>query len=236
MTPAPINRFQVFAHGRLLAAQELHQVVGLAIQRVPHVQLEKATIPCLGLPLAFALDRRSFPEHGSLLDRGRPRPVEGDRSTTSHPPPKRQEGSVYLFPRRPPRFIIRFMPLARNEIHARAVAFARHWSDPAHASRERPEAQTFWNEFFDVFGVSRRKVASFEEPVKNLKGDTEFIDLLWKGRLLAEHKSRGKDLSKAHTQAIGYIQDLINQNRGEEVPRYVLVSDFARFALHDRSC
>ena len=140
---------------------------------------------------------------------------------------------MYLFPRRPPRFIIRFMPLARNEIHARAVAFARHWSDPAHASRERPEAQTFWNEFFDVFGVSRRKVASFEEPVKNLKGDTEFIDLLWKGRLLAEHKSRGKDLSKAHTQAIGYIQDLINQNRGEEVPRYVLVSDFARFALHD---
>ncbi len=97
----------------------------------------------------------------------------------------------------------------------------------------RPKAQTFWNEFFNVFGISRRKVASFEEPVKNLKGDTEFIDLFWKGTLIAEHKSRGKDLTKAHTQAVGYIQNLINEGRGEEAPRYILVSDFARFALHD---
>jgi hypothetical protein len=125
------------------------------------------------------------------------------------------------------------MPLSRNEIRARAVAFARDWSDPAHASRERGEAQTFWNEFFNVFGVSRRKVAAFEEPVRNLRGDTEFIDLFWKGRLIAEHKSRGRDLSKAHTQAVGYIQNLINEGRGEQAPRFILVSDFARIALHD---
>ena len=122
------------------------------------------------------------------------------------------------------------MPLSRNEIRDRAIAFARDWSD---ASREKAEAQTFWNEFFAVFGISRRKVASFEEPVKNLSGDTEFIDLFWKGMLIAEHKSRGKDLSKAHTQANGYVQNLINEGRGDEVPRYILVSDFARFALHD---
>ncbi|MFI5381407.1 MAG: class I SAM-dependent DNA methyltransferase [Tepidisphaerales bacterium] len=122
------------------------------------------------------------------------------------------------------------MPLSRNEIRARAIAFARDWSE---VSREKAEAQTFWNEFFNVFGISRRKVASFEEPVKNFVGDTEFIDLFWKGMLIAEHKSRGKDLAKAHTQALGYVQNLINEDRGDEVPRYILVSDFARFALHD---
>jgi len=124
----------------------------------------------------------------------------------------------------------RDMPISWNEIKSRAVLFSRNWSE---ASRERAEAQTFWNEFFDVFGISRRKVASFEEPVRSLSGDTEFIDLFWKGRLIAEHKSRGKDLGKAHTQAIGYVQGLINDGRGEEAPQYILVSDFARFALHN---
>jgi type I restriction-modification system DNA methylase subunit len=122
------------------------------------------------------------------------------------------------------------MPLSWNEIKNRAVSFSKRWSE---ARRERAEAQTFWNEFFDIFGISRRKVASFEEPVRNLSGDTEFIDLFWKGRLIAEHKSRGGNLGKAHTQAAGYVQNLINEGRGEEVPQYILVSDFARFALHD---
>ena len=122
------------------------------------------------------------------------------------------------------------MPLSWTEIRQRSITFARAWSD---AARERAEAQTFWNEFFDIFGIRRRTVASFEEPVRNLKGDTEFIDLFWKGKLIAEHKSRGKDLGKAHTQAIGYVQHLKNNSRDEEIPRYLLVSDFARFALHD---
>ncbi len=122
------------------------------------------------------------------------------------------------------------MPLFWNEIRARAITFARDWSG---AAREKAEAQTFWNEFFAVFGVRRRTVASFEEPVENLTGDTDFIDLFWKGRLIAEHKSRGKDLSKAHTQAIGYIQSLASAKRTEEIPRYIVVSDFARLALHD---
>lgn len=122
----------------------------------------------------------------------------------------------------PPPATIPTMPLSRNEIRARAQAFARDWSN---VQREKAEAQTFWNEFFNVFGLSRRKVASFEEPVKNASGDTSFIDLFWKGMVIAEHKSRGKDLSKAHTQALSYVQDLINDDRGDEVPRYILVSD-----------
>ena len=51
--------------------------------------------------------------------------------------------------------------------------------------------------------------------------------------LLVEHKSRGEDLGKAESQAFEYIQDLIREGRQDEVPRYVIVSDFARIALHD---
>jgi hypothetical protein len=79
------------------------------------------------------------------------------------------------------------MPLSWNEIRSRAITFSREWCD---ATRERAEAQTFWNEFFHIFGIRRRTVASFEEPVRNMGGATDFIDLFWKGRLIAEHKSR----------------------------------------------
>lgn len=127
------------------------------------------------------------------------------------------------------------MPLSWNEIRRRAVHFAHEWKN---VSRERAEAQTFWNAFFDVFGVSRRVVASFEEPVRSIKGTYEFIDVFWKGRLLAEHKTAGENLGKAHSQAMRYIQDLHNEVHAgrrvaEELPRYILVSDFARFALYD---
>jgi len=122
------------------------------------------------------------------------------------------------------------MPLSWNEIRHNAIKFSHDW---ASASREDAEAKTFWDEFFSVFGIQRRAVASFEEPVKNVKGKYGYIDLFWKGRLLVEHKSRGKDLGRASSQAFQYIQDLINEGRHNELPRHVIVSDFARIALHD---
>jgi hypothetical protein len=122
------------------------------------------------------------------------------------------------------------MPLSLAEIKLRAIRFSQDWAD---ASRERADSQTFWNEFFEVFGRSRKLVATFEEPVKNLKGDSEFIDLFWPGTLIAEHKSRGKPLDKANSQAIGYVHNLLNTNRGDEAPDYILLSDFARLSLHN---
>jgi hypothetical protein len=122
------------------------------------------------------------------------------------------------------------MPISWNEIRHNAVAFSKDW---AGASREDAEAKTFWDEFFKVFGIKRRTVASFEEPVKNLSGQWGFIDLFWKSVLLVEHKSRGKSLDKAEAQAMDYIQALKNEGRDDEIPRYVIVSDFARIALHD---
>jgi hypothetical protein len=122
------------------------------------------------------------------------------------------------------------MPLSWNEIRHRAIAFSREWQGE---TREAAERQSFWNDFFNVFGVRRRTVATFEEPVKKLTGDWGFIDLFWPARLLAEHKSAGEDLGKAHAQGMAYIRGLKDTKRDREIPRWLIVSDFARIALHD---
>lgn len=118
------------------------------------------------------------------------------------------------------------MPLSWNEIRSRALAFSNDWSA---AVSESAEAQTFWNGFFDIFGITRRRIASFEKRTKKIDGKDGYIDLLWKGVLLIEHKSRGKDLVRAYEQAIEYFPGL----KDKELPRYILVSDFARFRLYD---
>jgi MmeI, DNA-methyltransferase domain/MmeI, target recognition domain/MmeI, N-terminal domain/MmeI, C-terminal domain/MmeI, helicase spacer domain len=122
------------------------------------------------------------------------------------------------------------VPLSWNEIRHRAIAFSKEWTG---VESERAEKQTFWNEFFDVFGIRRRVVASFEEPVKRISGEYGYIDLFWPRVALVEHKSLGKDLGKAESQAFRYIRDLVQEGRTDEIPRYVIVSDFARIALHD---
>ena len=122
------------------------------------------------------------------------------------------------------------MPLSWNEIRHRAIVFSNDWRG---VTREAAERQTFWNEFFNVFGVRRRTVATFEEPVRRLTGDWGFIDLFWPGRLLVEHKSAGEDLGKAHAQGMAYIRGLMDSGRDREIPRWLIVSDFARIAIHD---
>jgi hypothetical protein len=118
------------------------------------------------------------------------------------------------------------MPLSWNEIRNRTLSFAKKWKDE---SSEDAEAKSFWDGFFDVFGITRRRVASFEEPVKKLGGAQGFIDLFWKGVMLVEHKSRGKNLDKAYSQALDYFAGIPER----DLPKYVLVSDFARFRLYD---
>ncbi|HZM02918.1 MAG TPA: DNA methyltransferase, partial [Candidatus Saccharimonadales bacterium] len=122
------------------------------------------------------------------------------------------------------------MPLSWNEIRHNAIQFANEWKG---ATSERAEKQTFWNEFFQVFGVKRRVVASFEEPVKKISGDYGYIDLFWPGVVLVEHKSFGANLGKAESQAFEYVRHLAHEKRIDEIPRYIIVSDFARIALHD---
>lgn len=113
------------------------------------------------------------------------------------------------------------------EIRARAAAFARDW---AGVGSERAESQTFWNEFFAVFGVQRRRVAIYEQRAERFgKAAQGRIDVFWPGTLLAEHKSAGQDLDAAFVQATDYFAGLTE----DELPRFVVVSDFQRFRLHD---
>ena len=118
------------------------------------------------------------------------------------------------------------MPLSWNEIKTRAAAFSKEWE---HETSEDAEAKSFWDGFFHIFGISRRRVATFEQQVKKLDNVQGFIDLLWKGVILIEHKSKGKDLDKAFAQAKDYFPGL----KEKELPRYIFVCDFDRFRLYD---
>src|SRR5436305_1728038 len=116
------------------------------------------------------------------------------------------------------------MPLSWNEIKARALAFSKEWEN---TEQEEAEAQSFLIEFLNIFGISRRRVATFEHKVKRINATDGYIDLLWKGMLLVEMKSKGKDLEKAYTQAKDYCAGL----KEYELPRVILISDFLHFHL-----
>jgi hypothetical protein len=108
----------------------------------------------------------------------------------------------------------------------KAFQFVKDYED---AFKENSESQSFLNDFFAVFDVDRRRVATFEKPVKTDDKGAKRIDLLWSGVLLVEMKSTGKDLDKAYRQGVGYFKGL----KDNELPRYVMVCDLNRFRLYD---
>jgi hypothetical protein len=116
--------------------------------------------------------------------------------------------------------------LSISEIRSRASAFSLRWKDEV---SEDAEAKSFWDEFLNVFGVDRKRVAAFEKQVAKAGDKAGYIDLFWPGLLVVEHKSAGKDLSRAFTQAIDYFPGL----KDHELPRYVIVSDFRRIRVTD---
>ncbi len=118
------------------------------------------------------------------------------------------------------------MALSWNEIKDRALKFSKDWEN---TKREEADAKPFLVEFFNVFGISSKRVSTFEHKVKKLDNSDGYIDLLWKGTILIEMKSRGKNLDKAYNQAIEYTHGL----KEHELPKYILVSDFEKFRLYD---
>ena len=118
------------------------------------------------------------------------------------------------------------MTLSMNEIRARCAKFADTWKD---AADEHADSKSFWDGLFEAYGANRRQLARFEHPVRMPGGTTKFVDVLWKSTMLAEQKSRGKNLDAARTQGQDYIPYL----RPDERPRYLVVSDFARFDVED---
>jgi len=118
------------------------------------------------------------------------------------------------------------MRLSWNEIRARAALFAQKWAD---AGSEKGETQSFYNDFFQIFGIPRESVARFEERVRRLDDTTGYIDLFWPRVLIVEQKSVGRDLEAAKEQAESYADALPEHQK----PRYRLISDFQHFELHD---
>ena len=120
------------------------------------------------------------------------------------------------------------MRLSWNEVRARAARFANDWRDAAY---EKGETQSFYDDFFSVFGRRRRTVARFEHHVAKLDNSSGYIDLFWPGEPIVEQKSAGRDLHRAHGPAGEYFDALPEHER----PRYILVSDFQTFELRDLS-
>ncbi len=83
------------------------------------------------------------------------------------------------------------MGLNWNKIKSRALLFSKTWAD---ACNEDSQAKPFWIDFFEIFGITNKRVATFELNVKKLGGARSFMDLFCPGVLLVEHKSRGKSL------------------------------------------
>ena len=116
------------------------------------------------------------------------------------------------------------MGLNWNEIKSRALLFSKTWAD---GCNEKSQSIPFWIDFFDIFGIPNKRVATFEHNVKKLSGAPGFVDLFWPGKLLVEQKSLGKDLDQAHDQAMDYLHGI----EDHELPELVVVCDFGRFQL-----
>jgi hypothetical protein len=100
----------------------------------------------------------------------------------------------------------------------------------ASAESEKQLGQSFWRDFFlSVVGVSDLLVAGieFEYPIRSSKGNIQFIDCLWSGVVLIEHKSAGKNLDEAEEQARDYLESLTPHLR----PPSIVVSDFKKIRV-----
>lgn len=118
------------------------------------------------------------------------------------------------------------MRLSWDEIKRRSKAFSEEWHD---AHYEKGETQSFYNDFFDIFGIKRRTVAVYEQRVKLLDNKHGFMDLFWPRTLLIEQKSSRLDLGKAQGQALSYVEGL----HPTDQPRWVLTCDFQNWNLLD---
>jgi hypothetical protein len=101
----------------------------------------------------------------------------------------------------------------------------------AKITSEKQFAQTFWRDVFQqLCGVDDLLATGieFEFPVRSHESGTiKFIDVLWPGVVLVEHKSAGESLDKAEQQARDYLISLEVAKR----PPVIILSDFANFRI-----
>lgn len=128
--------------------------------------------------------------------------------------------------------------MKEREQRAAAKAFAEKWQG---IGDEKQHSQSFWIELLEqVYGVENAVgFIKFEDRVK--LSNMSFIDaVIPETRIMIEQKSLGKNLDKPIKQSDGslltpyqqakrYANDLPNSKR----PRFIVVSNFAEFRIHD---
>jgi hypothetical protein len=82
------------------------------------------------------------------------------------------------------------MPLSWSDIKSRSHTFSKTWATAS------SEAKPFLIDFFEVFGITNKHLATFEHAVKKYGCKQGFVDLFWMGMLLVEMNSRGMQMLK----------------------------------------
>ena len=88
--------------------------------------------------------------------------------------------------------------ITTNEVRRRLQTFVKeHEGD----TNEKQQAQQFWRDFYQCFGLSKSSASMFEHKVWKIDGKKGYIDSFIPGRLLVEHKwavtgSEDTDLSE----------------------------------------
>lgn len=123
------------------------------------------------------------------------------------------------------------MAIVNRDMKENAEAFILRWRG---TTTERAEAQTFTNEFFQIFGLDRKNLAQFEKPIqKKDETGTGFADLFWSGKLIIESKSahldNPKHWDKTLIQAEEYIENLLPHQR----PQFIMLMNFKRIKKYE---
>lgn len=123
------------------------------------------------------------------------------------------------------------MATINREMRENAEGFIIRWRG---TTAERAEAQTFTNEFFQIFGLDRKNLAQFEKPIqKKDESGTGFADLFWTGKLIIESKSahldNPKHWDKTLIQAEEYIENLLPHQR----PQFIMLMNFKRIKKYE---
>jgi len=128
----------------------------------------------------------------------------------------------------------------RSYIQGKLNRFTAQWRQKiddyrasSRANFEISETQTFWNSLLSCFGIQPGTVAEFELPARRAStGRQGRIDMFWPSTVLVEQKTLGKNLEDAIVQAQDYIAG--GSIPEENLPRYIMVSDFEHFTLVNR--
>lgn len=119
------------------------------------------------------------------------------------------------------------MTTERYSVHAAELLAQKY----AEITSEKQFAQSFWRDMFGNLCAIHDLIAAgieFEYPVRSHEtGTIKFIDVLWPGVVLVEHKSQGESLDKAEQQARDYLISLEAAKR----PPVIILSDFANFRI-----